>query len=246
VASDGFRIDNNKEATANEPVKDQRLTGTKGAEILIDCGTRLLLYVCKVENCTAIACTFPDGKNVRDPEVKEWSFKPTRSRRFESWLDTFLRREPTSAPVAAARTLGGPADAVVLQDAKGIHWAPALAGVLEGNYCLVLRALPSSGQTWTTNLQWDRRREPDGLAPIPGLRPGLYELRKGPAAGGTCQPDPNEDAGWVLVAGSADFPQLEAEWRSHAASIETLEQSGTSPHLISTLRRVVLAGLAEP
>jgi hypothetical protein len=49
----------------------------------------------------------------------------------------------------------------------------------------------------------------------------------------------------VLIAGGTAFPQLDAEWRSRAASIEELEQAGTSPTLVATVRHAILAGLAE-
>jgi hypothetical protein len=142
--------------------------------------------------------------------------------------------------------MGGPADAVVLLDDKGVHWAPALAGVLEGNYCLSLGTLPASAQTWTTELRWDRARDAEGLATVRGLEPGLYSLRKGPAGGPGCRPDQNEDAGWVLIARSPRFSELDSEWRTYAASVDELEGSGVSPSLIATLRRAALAGLAEP
>ena len=141
--------------------------------------------------------------------------------------------------------MGNPVDAVVLQDEKAVHWAPALAGVLEGDYCLAIATLPPSGQTWTTTLQWDRRRDPEGLAAVPGLQPGLYSLRKGRAGAADLPAGVGRRRGLGADRGSAGFPQLDAEWRSHAASIEELEQAGTSPTLVATVRHAILAGLAE-
>ena len=240
IDADGFMADK-KPATRNLPVGGKQLSGTRGAEILLSCNKKPLLYVCTGANCSVTACALEPGKRVGDVEAKEWSFTPPK----REGLAGYMRREPKPAPIAAARDVGGPVDAVVLQDEKGVHWAPALAGVFEGNYCLLVGTLPPSAQTWTTTLQWDRRREPEGLAAVTGLPPGLYSLRKGPAGASSCQPDADADAAWVLVAAGGEFAPISAEWRSYAESIEELERSGVSPSLTATLRRASLAALAE-
>jgi hypothetical protein len=241
IDADGFRVAGNPPARM-QSVAGLKLTGTRGAEVLLSCGGELQLYTCKADTCEVDACTQNDAVDVR-----KWSFTPRAAAKTDvSIFSKLLRRDPKPAAIAAGRSMGGPVDAVVLQDEKGVHWAPALAGVLEGHYCLVVGTLPPSAQTWTTTLQWDRRRESEGLASVTGLPPGLYSLRKGPVGGAGCQPDANEDAGWVLVATSAQFPPLSAEWRSYAESIDELERSGVSPSLTATLRRAALSALAEP
>jgi|SRR5687767_8999606 len=248
IDADGFRV-NGKPATRNLPVDGtMMLTGKRGDEILLSCvqekTTTQWLYVCAEDACEVSACA-AGGKGVRR---REWSFKSERKPQggLERWLQALMTRDPKPAAVAAARAMGGPADSVVLLDEKGVHWAPALTGILEGSYCLSLGTLPPSAQTWTTELKWDRSRDPEGLATARGLEPGLYSLRKGPAAGPGCRPDPNEDAGWVLIVSRPRFSEIDAEWRSYAASVDELEGSGVSPSLLATLRRAALAGLAEP
>ena len=244
VDADGFEM-NGKPLTRNQNVDGMKLTGKRADEILLSCDNLLFLYVCKQERCELSACAV---KNAGGIEVREWKFEASsapKSNGLRAWLSALGKREPKPAAVAAARRLGSPVDEVILQDEKGVHWAPAFAGVLEDNFCLIVGTLPPSGQTWTTTLQWDRRRDPEALAAVPGLQPGLYSLRKGRTGAATCQPDPDEDAAWVLVAVNARFSQLNAEWRSHAAAIEELEQTGLSPTLAATLRHAVLAGLAE-
>jgi hypothetical protein len=240
IDSNGFQIAG-KTPTRLQNIAGLKLTGRRGDEVLLSCGVRVQLFTCNADKCDIDACTANSTV-----EVREWSFKPRAPEQsgvgfFSKWL----QREPKPASIAAARNVGGPVDAVVLQDEKGVHWAPALAGVFEGNYCLVVGTLPPSAQTWTATLQWDRRREPGGLATVTGLPPGLYSLRKGPAGAGTCQPDANDDAGWVLVAPSGQYAPLSAEWRSYAESIEELERSGISPSMTATLRRAALASLAD-
>ena len=244
IDADGFLIDG-QPITRNSPIAGGgKLTGKRGDEILLACDNGPVLYVCTGDDCEVSVCAI-EGKSIRR---REWSFKPRSGDPNGSivrWLSSLAKRDPKPAAIAAARAMGEPVDAVVLLDEKGVHFAPALAGVLEGSYCLTLGTLPTSGKTWTTTLQWDRRREPEGIATVSGLPPGLYSLRKSPAGAADCQPDAN-DAGWVLVATSAQFPQLVAEWDVYAASIEELEQSGVSPTLIATLRRAALSGLSEP
>jgi hypothetical protein len=249
IDADGFQVDG-KPASRNLPIDGTtKLTGRRGDEILLSCAQekKLFLYVCTEGDCEMSACA-EGGKGVTR---REWSFKSADAKsadtewKIPKWLQALVQREPKPLAIAAARGMGGPADAVVLLDDKGVHFAHALAGVLEGRYCLILGTLPASAQTWRTELQWDRSRDPEGLATVPGLAPGLYSLRKG-SAGPDCRPDPNEDDGWVLIARSGQFSQIDAEWRLHAASVEEFERSGLSPGLVATLRRVALAGLAEP
>ncbi len=90
-------------------------------------------------------------------------------------LKALPTREPKPAANAAARALGGMVSAaVILKDDQGLHWAPALAGVFEGSYCLLVEPVPAEGRRWTTTVEWDRRRNAEGLAALPDLPPGLY------------------------------------------------------------------------
>ena len=86
-----------------------------------------------------------------------------------------------------------------------------------------------------------QRRRPGGVA---GFPPGCTQVKKAPSAG-PCQPAPDDAHGWALVVGPDTFPGASAEWQTHAAAIEQFEREGASPNLVATLRRAVLAGLAE-
>jgi hypothetical protein len=242
VDSDGFQSNGQPAKRGQTVDKGTKFSGKRAAEVLLSCNDVVAWYVCKQETCEVTACADKSpGVQKRDLKFDERAPRPS------GIIDRLLalgKRDPTPAAVAGARGMGSLVDAVVLLDDRGVHWAPAFAGVYERNYCLVVSTLPASRQTWTTTLQWDPRRDAEGLAPVPGLTTGLYAVGKGsPGAG--CVPDPNEEPGWVLIVGPATFSQLDPDWRSQAASIDELEQSGASPRLVATLRHAVLSGLAD-
>jgi len=161
-------------------------------------------------------------------------------------LDTLFRRQPKDPVTLGVRSGGNPSDAVVLQDSRGVHWGPALNRVLEGSYCFRLSNLPASGTARVFTLMWDRSIEPEGLAAISGITPGLYAIDKGvPGSNTACAADPDGSTAWVLIAGAADFPRVSAAWKGNANWFSHLEQSGTGPSIVATVRHAVLASLAD-
>jgi hypothetical protein len=115
-------------------------------------------------------------------------------------------RAPVLPVVAASRAGGNPNDTVVLQRGAEIHWGPALRRVVEDAYCFQLKRLPSSGEIRTFSLAWDRSTDAEGIAQLPNLKPGTYELAKGSAGpDGACRLDADGVPAWVVLAAGATF-----------------------------------------
>ena len=235
---------------ANDTVADRAmLIAGRGGDLLLACAEKSWRYSCQRERCEAVACSPSEDAGM---SVRPWSFAATRSVQadepnlIETLWARLIKRTPRGVAVAAARSLGDPVDTVVLQDSGGVHWAPALAGVLEGPLCLRLERLPASGSSAAVaTLQWDRRPA-SAIARDPRLSRGLYSASRGtPSGDGSCQVRPDADPAWVLIASDGEFPRLSSEWAAHEASIAELEGAGAAPVIVTTLRRLVLASLEE-
>jgi len=216
------------------------LTSVKNVgDLILDCGTRgWYVYKCAAEGCKPRPCA----------EADEFGAKISRAMfaHITEMFSPLVRREQAELAVAGVRGSGGPVDAVVYQTAKGVAWAPALARVLEGRYCFRLSHLPaaSGSSALTFMLNWDRTVEKEGIAPVPGLAPGLYSLEQ--AANTSCAVDSSESAAWVLVVPQTAFEQTNKQWEDDSAQVDNLEQTGASVSAVTTLRHAILAWLAEP
>lgn len=234
----------------NDTVADRAaLVAGRGGDLLLACIEKSWRYTCVSTSCEAIACSPDTSGGMR---VREWSFPPTPSVRvgepnlIDGLWARLLKRTPRGVVVAAARGLGDPIDAVLLQDSRGVHWAPALSGVLEGSLCLRVERVPVSGSSSSVaTLQWDRRPD-SAISANPRLSRGLYAVVKGtPAGDGSCQVDGNADPAWVLIVSGDEFPRLSREWAVHEAGVAELENNGAAPVILATIRRLVLASLDE-
>jgi hypothetical protein len=160
----------------------------------------------------------------------------------------FLGREPKEGVTLGVRAGGNPADAVLLKNAQGVRWGPALNRVIEGRYCLRLNPLPAPARAapQVFPLEWDRDTDPEGVGQASALVPGLYTLDKGkPGAGGACSVDPDETAAWVLIAIEPQFAKLNVQWKEKATDLAQLERAGTPPPVMASLRHAILAALAD-
>jgi hypothetical protein len=194
-------------------------------------------YSCRAQTCRARVCELDgEGMDVRRSGVKG----------LMDWLSAWTSREPSLPVIAAARAGGAPSEAVLVQDGRGIHWAPSLVRVLEGRSCFRLSPLPAVAKaTVPFTLDWDRTVDPEGVALVPNISPGLYALEKGTAVSGGCDRDPDAVAAWVLIVPTGDFARLNGEWGEQRKSIAALEQSGLSPVAARHIRQAALAYLAR-
>jgi hypothetical protein len=221
----------------------------RGGDLLLKCPGKSWRYTCVGKSCMAVACSPTTGTDVR---VREWDFPETPSvqarepKGIAALWARLNERTPRGVVVAAARGLGDPVDAVVLQDSRGVHWAPALSGVLEGSLCLRVERVPASASPPSVvTMQWDRRPD-SAISTNPPLSRGLHAVVRGaPAGDGSCRADVNADPAWVLIASESEFPRLSQEWAVHEASVAQLENEGAAPVIVATVRRLVLASLDE-
>jgi len=223
---------------------NQTLTATKSGELLVQCSDlRLMSYSCRLNPCTVQACVTQKapGLDVREVELRKAGIG------FLQW-DRLTSRQPRSPIFAAARAGGNPNDAVLRQEGESVHFGPALTRVLEGQYCLRIRELPveSSAPPRVVTLTWDRAVEPEGMASVPGLRPGLYTLEVGaPESGGACRVDAEQVPAWVLTAPDSSYGNVNRQWRDALPGLAELDRGGASQALLITLRHAALATLAE-
>ena len=80
---------------------------------------------------------------------------------------------------------------------------------------------------------------------VPAVTPGPYTLEKGSPDPGGCRIDPDAAAAWVLIAAETDFGRASAQWQTDTAWTNKLEESGTSLMAVTTVRRALLAALAD-
>jgi hypothetical protein len=203
----------------------------------------LLVYSCRSQVCRVRACELT-GEGM---EVKRPIRLADRLSAFAEWTTSLIRRRPIPPVIAAARAGGNPSDAVLLQDARGVHWGGALTRVLEGRVCFLLNLLPeSSNRALTFAFEWDRAVDAEGISAVQGVTPGLYALEKGAAGvADACQRDPDAVPAWVLIVQAGDFGRVNSEWQQRLASIDDLDRSGATLAAVTTIRQAALADLAR-
>jgi len=242
-AEDGWVLQPNQHVDQNA-VLGSRLANQ---EAIIDCGSAgWILHTCSKPNCKVRACDL-EGKDASSgrKDVSSGRVDPVAGRSAELRA-SYLGREATTHIGAAVRGGREPNDALLLQNAQGIHWGPALERVLEGTYCFRFTRLPAAGsRPLIFQLQWDRRKDREGVMAVPTVTPGTYTLEKGTPDNGGCRIDPEAAAAWVLIAPESDFGRASAQWQTDTAWTNKLEESGASLMAVTTVRRGLLAGLAD-
>ena len=111
-------------------------------------------YSCQRE----LPCEVPVCSGANVPSLNSqalWQYGTTRL------TEAFLRREPKEGVTLGVRSAGNPADAVLLQNAQGVHWGPALNRVIEGRYCLRLNSLPAPARAAPRVFTLERDRDND-------------------------------------------------------------------------------------
>jgi hypothetical protein len=212
--------------------------------LILKCSNTLYYSYSCTKECTFQACQ-DHGNNVavRPINLRQHTEGKTG---LDGLFAALFVRTPVSPVAPASRAGGNPNDAVVLQRGAEIHWGPALRRVLEGAYCFQLKRLPSSGEIRTFSLAWDRSTDAEGIAQLPNLKPGTYELVKGSTGSdGACRLDADGFPAWVVLAPEGEFPRATADWKDYGDSLTALEKDGASSTLLLALRRAALSGIAD-
>jgi hypothetical protein len=212
-------------------------TGESAGQLIIDCKRAWVVYSCR-DNCQGPPCL--NKTNAAPKDILSEDLGP-----FAQFTEKFLRREPRETAVLGVRAGGNPTDAVLQLEPKGVHWGPALGRVLEGRYCFRLTPLPT-GAARNFAMEWDRSVEPEGIAAVPNLTPGVYSMQKGtPQSGGACELDPESTPAWVAIAAAQKFLAINAEWKLRSSDISQVERSSAGPAAAALLRHAVLASFDE-
>jgi hypothetical protein len=242
---------NGRELARNQRVPvTATLSGTGATDLVLDCGqSGWYAYSCGGSTCRVPVCSSKvDGVVVRRVDPYAWS-GPAHKATLGEMLHSFFEREPKSAETLGVRASGSPNDALVMAASEGIHWGPALNRVLEGRYCFDLMRLPVAARevTQTFTIDWNREVDREGVARVLDVKPGTYIITKGrPDVDGPCHFDDAESgAAWVVVVPQARFESLSSQWKSYSTGLRQLEQSGTSPDVVATVRHAVLSSLAD-
>lgn len=206
-------------------------------ELIVECPKGWMQYTCGDK------CQFPPCFDQSDPRVGKITVKELGlSSRF---LNALVAREPKDVVTLGVRAGGNPSDALLLEDAQGVHWGPALNRVLEGHYCLRLTPLPS-GTVRTFSLDWDRSSDPEGLGAAPNLASGVYSLQKGtPGSSSACTVDPDSVPAWVTILPQYQYAKASAVWKTESARIAQIERSDAGPDAAAILRHAVLASFVD-
>jgi hypothetical protein len=228
------------------------LTAKARSDLVLDCGKDVL----RAYSCNSACTITPVAMDKGLPVCRE-TVSGAAVQRVDpyGWVDpkpspggmaaSLFSHQPKNAQVLGVRAAGNLSDAVVRQAGDKVLWAPALARVLEGNYCFQIGALPAgSSKPRAFALEWNR--EGDGGAQLSNLAAGLYTIERGtPGEKGSCQiDDPDAAKAWVLVVGGNDFERIQKEWESYAAGLRQLAED-TGPEVASTVSHAVLAALAD-
>jgi len=220
-----------------------KVAARETGDLILQCPeAKIYSYSCRLKPCEVQACKTLRAAGM---EIKEVALAGA-GLGFLKW-DRLFTREPLAPVFAVARAGGNPNDAVLRQDAKGVHFGPALNRILEGRYCLRLRSLPlGSSPALTATLEWDRALDAAGVAPVPGLKAGLHSMEVGtPETSGTCRVDPDRTPAWILAAAEPSYANLNRSWRDVVSRLNDLERAGSSASLLATLRHAALATLAD-
>ncbi len=221
------------------------VSGPAGGDLILKCSDTLYYsYSCPRE-CKVPACQGQvPGVAVNPVNLHQHTEGKTGF--LEGLFAALFVRAPVLPVAAASRAGGNPNDAVVLQRGAEIHWGPALRRVIEDTYCFQLKRLPSSGEVRSFSLAWDKAADAEGIAKLPDLKPGAYELAKGsPGANGTCRLDEDGLPAWVVLAPENQFARANADWNGYRDTLAELEKSGASPTLVLAVRRAALSGIAD-
>ena len=212
------------------------IDATNAAELLVECGDAgHFRYACSA-GCQVQVCEAPPAGVTRTRVDVERGF-----------FDSLIRREPRELVVAAARAGGNLSDAVLVQDARGVHLGPAFNRVLEGRYCVQLASLGtgSADPPSTLTVEWDRAVDAEGIAQS-DARPGLYRAEKGtPGADGACALDSDGVPAWVLLTPADQLASVNAKWKEYQQSAGELERANAAPSIVATFRHGALASLAD-
>jgi hypothetical protein len=221
------------------------VSGPAGGDLILKCSpTRYYSYSC-AKDCTVPVCQ-EHVENVAVHPIDLHQHTEGKTGLLEGLFTALFVRTPVLPVVAASRAGGNPNDAVVLQRGDEIHLGPALRRVVEDTYCFQLKRLPSSGEIRNFSLAWDRSADAEGIAKLPNLKPGAYELAKGsPGANGACRLDEDGLPAWVVLAPESEFARANADWNGYREPLAELEKSGAAPSLLLAVRRAALSGIAD-
>jgi hypothetical protein len=240
-AEKGWQL-SGRQLSPNQHVDKDAVLESKSAnqDAIIACGSAgWILHTCSKPDCKVRACDLA-GKGVSSGRVDPVAGRPTELRA------SYLGRESTPRITAAVRGGREPNDALLLQNAQGIHLGPALDRILEGEYCFRLARLPAAdSRPLIFQLRWDRRKDRQGVMAVPPVTPGTYTLEKGSPDPGGCRIAPDATAAWVLIAAESEFGRASGQWRTDTAWANKLEESGASLMAVTTVRRALLAALAD-
>ncbi len=222
------------------------LRSSATGELLLHCGRQgIIAYSCKNQSCAVQACS-TQGQNVTAKmiEAKSAGINASSSA-LSGILDGVFYRRPRAPIIAASRAGGGPSDAVLLQDSKGIHWGPMISRVLEGRYCFRVSPLRSENksQPATFNLAWDREADADAAVAVTGLTAGSYQIETGVPSGANCAVDPSTVPAWVLITSSSRFQHAAADWKEGQTGLANLQSGGLTLAAAESLRRLLLMSI---
>jgi hypothetical protein len=221
------------------------LSGPAGGDLIVKCGPDLYYsYSCSKECKVPLCQEHVDGVGVHPINLHQHTEGKTGF--LDGLFAALFVRAPVLPVVAASRAGGNPNDAVILQRGAEIHWGPALRRVVEDTYCFQLKRLPSSGEVRDFSLAWDSSKDAEGIARLPNLKPGAYELAKGSAgANGACRLDEDGLPAWVVLATESEFARANTDWKGYRDSLADLEKAGAAPSLLLAVRRAALSGIAD-
>jgi len=225
------------------------LTALDTGDLTLDCGAPgWISYSCRSGRCRVQACSLKAaGLDIHRVDIRAAGFLQVPA----DLLAALFTREPRTAVMAVTRSAGSPSDAVLLQNAQGIHFGASLARVVEGEYCLRLSRLPRNPTqpTRVFTLDWDRTADAEGVVRGSALPAGTYVLEKGtPPANSKnsgCVADSEAQPSWVVIAPESRFARANEEWNSKQMAFAELERSGASAALIDTLRHALLASISD-
>jgi hypothetical protein len=208
-------------------------------ELIVECPKGWIQYMCGDK------CRFPPCFDKTDTKPAVGKITVKELGMGSRFLNALVVREPKDVVTLGVRAGGNPSDALLLEDARGVHWGPALNRVLEGHYCLRLIPLPS-GPVRTFSLDWDRSSDSEGVGAAPNLTGGVYSLQKGtPGSGSACTVDPDSVPAWVTILSQDQYANAIAVWKTESARITQIERSRAGPDAAAILRHAVLASLAD-
>jgi hypothetical protein len=225
------------------------LTALDTGDLTLDCGAPgWISYSCRIGRCRVQACSLKaPGLDIHRVDIRAAGFLQVPA---NLWTALFTR-EPRTAVMAVTRSAGSPSDAVLLQNAHGIHFGPSMARVVEGQYCLRLSRLPRnpSQPVRVFTLDWDRTSDAEGIVRGAALPAGTYLLEKGTSPANSknsgCVADSEAQPSWVVIAPESRFARAHQDWNSKQKAFDELERSGASAALLDTLRHALLASISD-